>query len=209
MSKTQQPYRHAYEDKRHNRAYRLFVDGSGTIRELAERTKVSARTIGRYSVRDEWVSERDERTNLRTEQNAAARLLASTEAAMATEDGLRRQLAANPDQKTLILSVLKRHQKFWDRVESRVDEVLAEAEREAATKAKPIQLGKLIPILKAAEIASANVRKAYGIPDVSKIEWEDTTPAAKRHADTIRQRRAARLVANATKAGGEAEPLTN
>lgn len=197
------PHRHAYADKRLARAYQLFIDGAGSLREVADRTKVGYRTLCRHSSNAEWVAERDTRASAKAQSDATTRLLAAAEAAMAVEGDLQRQLTANPDQKTLILAVLKRHQKFWDRVELQVSEVLSEAEREAAAKSRTIPLGKLIPILKAAEIAAAGVRKAYGIPDVSKIEWEDTTSVAKMHAEAIRQRRMKRLSEQTAAAGRE------
>jgi len=56
-----------------------------------------------------------------------------------------------------------------------------------------LALGALIPIIRAAQMASDGVRKAYGVPDVSKIELETTPSSAAAHAAAIRRRRMERL----------------
>lgn len=186
-------YRRKYERKPLDRAYRLFVNGA-SIRECAKKTKVPSRTISKYSSSDEWVAEREARHEVAAKQAAQDALAASVAAANATEAEIQAELEANPDDlKALTKAVLKRQQKFWDRLEGVAVEALDEIIRKAAEQKRPVPLGQLVPLLKAAELASSGVRKAYGIPDVSKIEWEDKTPAAKRHADVIRQKRLERL----------------
>lgn len=210
MTEQPLPYQRAYKQKALDKAYRAVVDGKYSTRDLARLKWAPAlRTMDRYSAKDGWIAERDERKALRLKGEREAVEVAAMAAAAASEQEIAAKLEAGADHKTVMMAVLKRQQKLWDTLESKLSEAFASAAEKARETGKPMALGALIPIIKAASMASDGVRKAYGIPDVSKIEWEDTTPAAKRHAETIRQRRLKRMAERAEAAGSSAEALAN
>ena len=60
-----------------------------------------------------------------------------------------------------------------------------------------LQLGQVGAFAKVYDLVANARRKAYGIPDVSKLEFEDKTSSAERHARAIHERREARLRAEA------------
>lgn len=197
MTDQSSEYRQKYENKRLDEAYRLYVDGKATVKQLATRFKsVSLRTLQRKSATDKWMDERDERKRMASHEAIEAVFVAASEAAATSEADLYAKMAAagdNPDQKTVVMTVLKRQQKFWDRLEARVISHLDLIEAKAKEQSRDVALGQIIPIINAAERVSNGVRKAYGIPDVSKLEFEDKTTGARRHADVIRERRVERL----------------
>lgn len=185
-----QPYnfRRSYPNKRLDDAYRRFVRGEASLRQLEKQARVSLRTLQRYSSKDQWVEELEER---KAKAAVAASMLTQL-AAMAPDvaaDGVSGDTdAPPPSAKDIILGVLKQEQKFWDRIRERAEQLFDAAVTELEKPGtKPmtaaVQLGK---VLEVAERASMNRRRAYGIADVTKIEWEDKTPAARKHVDTIR-----------------------
>lgn len=161
-------YRRAYENKRLNAAYRRFVDGGGdvSLTDLVKSSGYSKRQLQRYSSRDEWVTEQEERKA----QAAVAASLLTQMAAMAPDATAAGGDGVIPGAKDIILGVLKRHQQFWDRIERHVVTALDEMERKATERKQPLNIGNLVQILTVAEKASANVRKAYGIPERSTME---------------------------------------
>lgn len=184
------PYRRSYPNKRLDEAYRRYVRGEASLRDLVRSSKLSLRTLQRYSSRDHWVVEEEEWKAKASEEVAQLTQMAAMAPDVAA-GGV--SLAAGVTVKDVILGVLKRQQRFWDRVESRVLETFEEIERRAMDRKAAMPVGQLIGLLNVAEKASTNVRKAYGIPDVTRMEFEDKTPTAKKHADVIREKRAQRL----------------
>ncbi len=177
-------YRHSYENKRLDEAYHAFVCGEGSLRQLVKSSKLSLRTLQRYSSRDSWVEELEAR---KAALSAEVSVL-SQMAAVAPDDAI----VAPDDAKGAIVAVLRRQQRFWDRIDAHVTRALEDAERRAAESKRPLSYGQLIPLLNVAEKASVNLRKAYGIPDVTRMEFEDKTPAL-RHAERIRANREKRM----------------
>ncbi|MFA6958687.1 MAG: hypothetical protein WC538_22695 [Thermoanaerobaculia bacterium] len=154
------PYRRTYHDPRLDASYRAFVDSVATLRGLLNLTALPSRTATRYASKDEWFDERDARTKVQLEQQTKAALVAAEEAAVATPGYIEAKLTEEgdaPQFKTLALAVMKRQQQLFDRIEAAVarlvDAVLADAERDA----KPIPAGRLLPIVKLAEMAVFNV----------------------------------------------------
>lgn len=182
-------YQKSYPKKRLDKAYRRFVDGTALLKDLTKSAGVSLRTLQTYSARDGWVAEREARkTELAETAQVAAQL-----AATASESEIETQLAANPDLKAAILAVMKRQQVLYDRLMVGLERAFESVEKSAASDPRGLTIQRLLPIAKLVDLITTGQRKAYGIPDVSKIEWEDKTPAAKRHADVIRQKRLERL----------------
>ena len=206
------PYRRSYEKKSLSDAYHRFVDGEMSLGDLVKLAKLSKRTLMRYSSRDEWVTERDDR---KAEVAKFASALAA-EAAMAPDDATDgtavspEEMVAGGDLKAVILRVLKGQQRFWDRIQVRAEALFAAAEEELGKPGTRVMTAatQLSKVLEVAERASTNVRRAYGIPDVTRLEFEDKTPAAQRHADKIRQRKAQRDAASVA-ASTPASPLPN
>lgn len=159
------PYRRSYKKKSLDKAYRQFVDGTASLRKLTKSSGVSFSTLCRHSAKDEWVAEMEERKG---KALAAASLLTQMAAVTAEVDAS--PGGAVMGAREAIIAVLKRQQQFWDRVESRVASIFDEIEQRAADTKRPVQLGQIIPLLTAAEKASSNVRKAYGIPDATKLD---------------------------------------
>lgn len=188
-------YRRTYKKKSLNEAYRRYVRGEGSLPQLAKVAKVSPRTMNRYSARDGWVEEREEWK--RREAEAASKLaaLAATTPEVSADGGEvapDELITDSTDAKTAMLTVLRRQQKFWTRLELRMIECFDRFEADAH-KRGGLKVGQLVAIASLAERVSTGVRKAFGIPDVSRIEWEDKTPAAQKFAERIRERREARL----------------
>lgn len=199
-------YRHRYENQRLDVAYRRFVDGGGDVSlgDLVASSKISKRQLQRYSSRDQWVAEMEER---KTKAALAASLLTQM-AAMAPETAAGGGADGTlPGVKEIMLGVLRRQQAFWDEVETEVRAAFADLKKQATDRKKAaVAIGQLVPFLNAARIASECTRKAYGIPDVTKLEFEDKTPAAKRHADTIRAKKEKRHAAAATSGAAPVGP---
>ncbi|MGK2857549.1 MAG: hypothetical protein ACSLFQ_10115 [Thermoanaerobaculia bacterium] len=171
------PYRRTYDDPRLDASYRAFVDSVAALRGLAQLTGLPQRTAARYAKRDQWVDERDERTKAKLEEETRAALVAAQDAAVASAGSIAAKLEAEgdaPQFKTLALSVMKRQQQLFDTLEATVIEIVREVLAKAKQDGKPIAVGRLLPIVKLAELTATNARKAYGIPDVSKVIGELT-----------------------------------
>jgi hypothetical protein len=180
-------YRQTYDNPRLDDAYRQFVDGFATLRQLVNISGVSIRTLERRSSRDDWKDEREEKKS-----NAAAAASVLNQLAAVTQDGP--ITADGLGVKDIMVGVLRRQQKFWDRVEAEVIAYFDQIQRAAEEKDEAIAIGRLNILLKAAETASANVRKAYGIPDVTRVEIDDRSTAAGKHVIAIKRRREARML---------------
>lgn len=171
------PYRRAYDDPRLDRSYRAFVDSVAALRGLAPLTGLPQRTAARYAKRDQWVEERDERTKVKLETETQAAIVAAQTAAVATDGSSEAALAAEgdaPQFKTVALAVLKRQQRAFERVETVVLGILDEEIRKAEETGRSVAVGRLIPIVTLMEKVATNVRRAFGIPDVSKSITELT-----------------------------------
>lgn len=171
------PYRRTYDDARIDASYRAFVDGAATLRSLQAKTGLPFRTASRYASKDQWVDERDERTKVRLEAESEAASMATAEAAVATAGDIDAKLAAEaerPQFKTVAVAVLKQQQEMFDKLGKMTDRLIGDIFAKAEQTGSPVAAGRLIPIVKLAELVATNARRAYGIPDVSKLIGEFT-----------------------------------
>jgi hypothetical protein len=186
------PYRRTYEDSRLNEAYHLYVDGKGSHREIEAFSGISKRTISRYSASDKWAPERDERMRIIAHESALASINESLVPAGATntEPDLDVRIAAalrSPEVLQRHGGVASQQRALWDALMTDLRE--AYAEFKARLSGKPASVGQLFPYVMLGEKISVCQRKAHGMADVTKLEIDDKSAAARRHAETIRKKK--------------------
>jgi len=194
MSDVAPPYRQKYDDPRVDEAYRLFVQGKGSLQQLVEITGAAKRTLSRYSTRHKWVDEQSEYARLATHGTALATIEAFLAPADATD--LEEKIAAalnSDDVKTRIGGVMTQQRIVYDELMGDVRVLYAGVKKQAAERGKPLNVGQLIVIIGMVDKIAVGQRKAHGIPDVTKLEFEDKSSTAELHARKVAERRQRRL----------------
>jgi hypothetical protein len=204
------PYRRTYDDSRISEAYRLYVDGKATQRDLEGLTGMARRTIARYSSRDGWLDERDHRTRIVAHDAAMASLTSPSAPTAADEPDLESRIATalrSPEVMQRHGGVSTQQRGFWDALMA--DLRAAYAEFKKKNEGKPIAASQLFPYVALGEKISVCQRKAHGMPDITKMEIDDKSALAKRHADNIQKRKAARLSGVPVQPANESEERAN
>lgn len=191
-------YRRKYENPQVDEAYRLFVDGKGSQREIATLTGVARRTLQRRSAADKWLEEQTERAKERAHGATMAALAPNPGAGGACpdlEDRIR-SLMSSDDVRSRVGAVMSHQRIFWNLLSNDLSVAYADLLATAKKNGRRLSAGALFPFVALGEKIAQQQRKAHGIPDVTKLELEDKS-AARMHADTIRDRRAKRLAEKA------------
>lgn len=197
-------YRQKYKSKRLHEAYRLYIDGKGsvTLKELVKISKTSLKTLQRYSSRDHWVAEADEARRQQAHEIVQAVTVSAEMAAMATETDIQSKLQAQTgtsEAVALVKRVLGQDRSILDEMAEDMRAAYRTAKAKKVEAGQSLAPGQIAVYAKTYQLIADARRDAYGIPKVTKMEFEDKTPAAKKHAETIREKRLARMAATEAK----------
>jgi len=162
-------YLRTYANKKLDKAYRLFVDSRASQREIPDLTGISRSTINRYSTRDQWNAERTTRSEFQAKREQEIAETIAGEAAVAPDGADATPVTPDPlDPRPVLLRVMKRQQRLFDRIEEQAVKIVDAEISKAEETGKAVSIGRLMPIIALAEKICSNVRRAYGIPDVTK-----------------------------------------
>lgn len=187
-------YRHTYKDKRVDKAYRLYVDGHSSLRNLPAIAVVSMRTLSRYSKDDQWSAEQSDRANHVANGNIAAQVAATLPATEAKDiEVVLAEALASPDARIRIAAVQTRQRMIANDLIADFLKLYAWVKHKA--KENVIPAGQFMALVGLWEKLHGGERKANGMPDIMKLEQDSATGAAINHGDTIRASRAKRLAA--------------